>query len=429
MIKSFDDLLWSDSNDDVSGNFDLMLNGKVSEDNKSTLLTVSIKEPTLTIHGIPVPQENIKLSIKENEDDLNKIYLDGGLRGQGTIVINGSCSLNGRFCSIEKEIVITVDGSRVTLDEKEPLIIYRDDRYDISTTDIKFDDYDEAVTGGLVFSGEGIKDEVFNGSINIISPKIYGVLLNPVKLIVDGKDYSLTKSTVNENHYVWDFYTTDVKIDSTDESTGKVHEIAKPVNLQLAFEKNDMSFTESFGFFRNTNNDDKIGETRDVFDINLSDLTNVIEHPTLKNEIDCEYSIKDVTNYKRFNIIESPNTYENTEYDISGEFNSASYIYGDSRFNNHYGYIATTAKFDALTINGVPINVQNKTYPLIFNDDGNLNPTNFDMQFFDDIKQYQVNAHLYATGNASINGDVDYYIGDFKFSINPKYINISSETD
>lgn len=429
MVKSFDDLLWSESNNDISGNFDLMLNGKVSEDNKSTLLTVSITDPTLTIHGISVPQENIKLSIKENEDDLNKIYLDGGLRGQGTIVINGSCSLNGRFCSIEKEIVITVDGSRVTLDEKEPLIIYRDDRYDITTTDVKFDDYDKAVTGGLVFSGEGIKDEVFNGSINIVSPKIYGVLLEPVKLIVDGKDYSLIKSSVNENHYSWDFYTTDVKINSTDESTGKVHEIAKPTNLTLEFEKNDMSFTETFGFFRNTNNDDKIGETRDVFDINLSDLNNVIEYPTLKNEIDCEYSIKDVTNYKRFNIIESPNTYENAEYDISGEFKSASLIPGDSRFNNHYGYIATTAKFDDLSINGVPINVQNKTYPLIFNDEGNLNPTNFDMQFFDDSKQYQVNAHLYATGNASINGDVDYYIGDFKFSINPKYIKISSETD
>jgi hypothetical protein len=166
-----------------------------------------------------------------------------------------------------------------------------------------------------------------------------------------------------------------------------------------------------------------------VFDINLSDLNNDIEYPTLKNEIDCEYSIKDVTKYKNYNIIESPNTYENTEYDISGEFKSASYIPGDSRFNNYYGYIATAIKFDDLTINGVPINVKNKETPLIFNDEGNLNFTPLEMIFFDDSKQYRVNAHLYAKGNASINGDVDYYIDDFKFTINPKHINISSETD
>ena len=426
--KTFQELNWS-SSDDVSGSFDLVLDGEVSADNTETLLTVTLNNPSLTIHGLTIPTENIKLSVKENEDDLNKIYLDSDIQGKGTVVVNGSYTYNGQFCSIEKEILINVDGNDISYTDMDGIVTYVDNGYDIATTDVKFDDYDKAATGGIAFSGEGIKDEVFNGSINIISPKVYGVLLDPVKLIVDGKDYSLTKSSVNEYHYVWDFYTTDVKIDSTDESTGKVHEIAKPVNLQLAFEKNDMSFTESFDFFRNTNNDDNIGETRDVFDINLSDLSNVIEYPTLKNAIDCDYSIKDITNYKWYNIIESPNTYENTEYDISGEFGSASYIPGYSRFNNHYGYIATTAEFDDLTINGVPINVQDYTYPLIFNDEGNLDFLPSEMIFFDDSKQYRVNAHLYATGNASINGDVDYYIGDFKFSINPEYIKISAETD
>jgi hypothetical protein len=48
--------------------------------------------------------------------------------------------------------------------------------------------------------------------------------------------------------------------------------------------KGNYSLTDSFDFYRSINDDDKIKETQDVFDLVVSNKTTVIKSETLSNK-------------------------------------------------------------------------------------------------------------------------------------------------
>ena len=367
--KTFPELNWSSSND-VSGSFDLVLDGKVSADNIEILLTVTLNNPSLTIHGLTIPSDNIKLSVKENEDDLNKIYLDSDIQGKGTVVVNGSYTYNGQFCSIEKEILIIVDGNNISYTDSDGIVTYVDNRYDINTKCINFNDYNSVLSGGIALSGDGIKDESFNGFINIVSPRLYGVLFTPSTVKVDNVEYTLTKKTIDDGH-TWYLSNSDITVESTD-STGKNHEIAKPTNVEIKMSKGNMSLTESFNFFRNVNEDDNVGDTKDIFNININDFekNEVLSFPSFESLTDVNYDINDVTMYEVYKLVQSDNTYTNTTYGINAELGCASSIWGDTIFDDYYGFLATTAKFGELKINDIPINVNDSIFNAMYDNTG-----------------------------------------------------------
>jgi hypothetical protein len=73
--------------------------------------------------------------------------------------------------------------------------------------------------------------------------------------------------------------------------------------------KGGYSLTDSFDFYRNINDDDKVKETQDVFDLVVSNKTTDIKSKTLSSkvvELEAK-SVKDNTQYSEYNIIESSN--------------------------------------------------------------------------------------------------------------------------
>ena len=426
--KTFPELNWS-SSDDVSGSFDLVLDGEVSADNTETLLTVSLNNPSLTIHGLPIPTDNIILSVKENEDDLNKIYLDSNIQGKGTVVINGSYTYDGQFCSIEKEIPINVDGNDISYTDIDGIVTYVDNRYDVNTKCINFNDYNSVLSGGIALSGDGIKDETFNGSINIVSPRLYGVLFTPSTVKVDDVVYTLTQDTTNDNGHTWYLSNSDITVESTD-STGKNHEIAKPTNVEFDFSNGNMSLKESFNFFRNVNEDDNVGDTKDTFNININDFekNEVLSFPSFVSLTNVNYNIADVTMYDVYRLVQSDNTYTNTTYGIDAELGCASSIWGDTIFDDYYGFLATSAKFGELKINDIPINVNDRIFNAMYDNNGEITQTSYIITFTDDSKQYNFQAQLNVNGNVTVDDDVTYSLDNQTLRIIPKNIEKSAQS-
>ena len=430
--KTFQKLNWS-SSDYVSGSFDLVLDGEVSADNTETLLSVSLVNPSLTIYSLTIPTENIKLSVKENEDNLNKIYLDSNIQGKGTVVVNGSYTYNGQFCAIEKEILINVDGNDIGYTDTNGIVTYVDNRYDVNTKYINFNDYDSVLSGGIALSGDGIKDETFNGSINIASPRLYGVLFTPSTVKVDDVVYTLTQNTANdENGHTWYLSNSDITVESTD-STGKNHEIAKPTNVELELSNGNMSLKESFNFFRNVNEDDNVGEEMDTFNININDFEKVLKFPSFESLANVNYGINDVTMYDAYRLVKSDdntddNTYTNTTYSIDAELGCASSIWGDTIFDDYYGFLATTAKFGELKINDIPINVDDRIFNAMYDNNGEITQTSAIITFTDSSKQYNFQAQLNVNGNVTVDDDVTYSIDNQTLRILPKNIKGSAQT-
>jgi hypothetical protein len=395
----------------------------VSADNTETLLTVSLNNPSLTIHGLPIPTDNIKLSVKENEDDLNKIYLDSDIQGKGTVVVNGSYTYEGQFCSIEKEIPINVDGNEISYTDIDGIVTYVDNRYGINTKCINFNDYNSVLSGGIALSGDGIKDDTFNGSINIVSPRLYGVLFTPSTVKVDNVVYTLTQDTTNDNGHTWYLSNSDIKVESTD-STGKNHEIAKPTNVELEMSNGNMSLKESFNFFRNVNEDDNVGDTKDTFNININDFekNEVLSFPSFESLTNVNYDISDVTMYDVYRLVQSDNTYTNATYGINAELGCASSIWGDTIFDDYYGFLATTAKFGELKINDIPINVNDRIFYAMYDNNGEITQTSSIITFTDSSKQYNFQAQLNVNGNVTVDDDVTYSIDNQTLRIIPKNI-------
>jgi hypothetical protein len=204
-----------------------------------------------------------------------------------------------------------------------PEISFKDESYKVNYHVGTWRSEDAIVTGGYTISGEndaeyhGIKGEEFNGKINIISPKINGILLDVNEVKVGNEIIDCSSEQRNE----WVFTTIPLTIDSSDESE-TLHEIAKPVKVSIEMSKGGYSLTDSFDFYRNINDDDKVKETQDVFDLVVSNKTTDIKSVTLsseKGELKTK-SVKDNTQYSEYNIIESSNDI-NGSYTITPTFN------------------------------------------------------------------------------------------------------------
>lgn len=408
---------WSiDDSENVKGNFRLTLNGLVSDDNKQTMLRVNLDEAasSLIIHDIYVPLDIINLSILENENGSNEIFLDENVSGKGTIRFYAGHRQDGQIVEITKDIKVNVSQGEITYTPEKEIISYIDNRFEINRFRMSWTELNEILSGGIVINGKGIKEEAFTGNFNIINPEIHGVSLSPTFLMINDKeiDISSLKKQVEDE---WNFYSHKFSIENEDE-------ISKPIPVELTLKNGEnFNFTINFEFYRDINdenNDDDDTKT-DIYDLKTNINSHELVYPTFEDKEEQSYDIIDVTNYEDLGIVQTENTYEETnKYDISAKLitkDDGKEIHG---FKDKNGEIEIITDFNTLSINGVEMTIDENPVVLSpsVSHEGEVQEVTSQFIFSNNNAKFKVTGNIVIDGNVT-NGTLLYDVQDVKLDI------------
>ena len=419
----------------------------LSEDGNETVVTISLAESSenpLRVCGVTVDSDNIILS----SDSDNVIILNSDMSGKGTITIQASQYENGKSCELIQNITITYTNGKASYEYAKPQISFKDDSYKIKPYNGSWykeenEEDNTVVTGCYTISGKngseyhGIKGEEFVGKLNICNPKINGVLLDVASITIDGKDEKPTDITID------DLKLTTAKIQLHDDSSNKddsfevdssnederLHEIARPVPVNIKLKKNDWTLEDNFEIYRNINDDDMVNETQDVFELNVSrpygDFS-WIGSSLAKTTVDLGKSpIIDTTKYDELNI-------EKTEPEVVGncvitpKFHvtiTETPVDETVSIKDSSGKFEVEAEFGTLTINGVTLTVPTSTYSVcvdydengnVYVSDDNVNTVSF--SFSDNANKYTLTGDIEVSGNVTDSNTFTWGITNLQFA-------------
>jgi hypothetical protein len=407
----------------------------ISEDGKETIVTISLGKSDLHVKGVKVDSDNIILTSDSN----TIIVLDSDMNGKGTITIRASQYENGKSCELIENITIEFKNGEPSYTFATPQISFRDDSYKInrylgSWLKEKDEEDNTVVTGCYTISGKkdseyhGIKGEDFEGKLNICSPKINGVLLDVESVEIDGEAVTPNKVTIG------DLTLTTAKIQLHDDSSNeddsfivdgsndenkRLHEIAKPIPVNIKLKKNDWTMTDKFDFYRNINDDDMVNETQDVFELNVSrpygDFSWKV-YPLDATTVDLSKSIiTDATDYDDLGIEKTPNEVKGT-CAITPSFNATTYVDETVNIKDSIGELEVNANFGTtLTINGVELITPDQSYSddykVRYDEDGNVYSDDEDGNVYSDcnvrsISFSDTNNRLTLTVYIKVSGNV-----------------------
>lgn len=408
---------WSiDDSENVKGNFRLTLNGLVSDDNKQTMLRVNLDKAatSLIIHDIDVPLEIINLSVLENENGSNEIFLDENVSGKGTVRLHAGHRQDGQIVEITKDIKVNVSQGEITYTSEKEVISYKNNRFELNRYRMSWTELNEILSGGIVINGKGIKEESFEGNFNIINPEIYGVMLSPTFLMINDEEID-TSSLSLQTQEGWNFYSHKISIINEDE-------ISKPIPVELTLQNGEnFIFTINFEFYRDINDENNDGDNTkaDIYDLKTNLISYVVDYPTFEDKEEQSYEIIDVTNYEDLGIVQSPNTYEVTKYDISAKLitnkDDGKKIHG---FKDKNGEVETITDFSTLSINGVEMTIDENpvTFSPSVSHTGLVQNATSEFIFSNEEAKFNVTGNIVISGDVT-DGTLSYDVQDVKLDI------------
>lgn len=393
----------------------------ISEDGNETIVTVSLGESDLYVKGVEVDNDNIILTSDSN----NTIILNTDMNGKGTITIRASQYENGKSCELIQNIEIEFKNGEPSYKFDVPQISFRDDSYKINRyigSWLKEEDI-PVITGCYTISGKkdsdyhGIKGEEFEGKLNICSPKINGVVLDVESIEIDGKAVTPNKVTIGDltlttakiQLYV-DSSNGDNSDDDSSDYDRRLHEIAKPVPVNINLKKGKWELTDEFEFYRNINDDDMVNETQDVFELTVShpsgdfswEVPSLVATPVNLGE---SY-ITDAIKYDELHIKNTPNKVvgncvitPNFDVTITEIPVDETVTVKDSS-----GKLEVTANFgNTFTINGVTLNAPSQSYSVGYGEDGKVYSDGNvkSISFSDNDGMYTLTGDIKVSGNVT----------------------------